>query len=105
MQEKVTLFIDLTQLTLMKVACKQIEVADFASVDYHNRAYMELVSVSNKNSVIKAKIKIDVLSDNGVIQRKVVEVDKNKNNNLYDLSGKRDVYENYLIRDIYCEPK
>ena len=38
---------------------KQIEVASFESKDYHNNAYLKLVSVDNKKSPITAKIELD----------------------------------------------
>ena len=38
---------------------KQIEVASFESLDYHNKAYMKLLSVDNKKSPITAKIELD----------------------------------------------
>lgn len=38
---------------------KQIEVSSFVSKDYHNNAYLKLISVDNKKSPISAKIEID----------------------------------------------
>ena len=38
---------------------KQIEVAGFESRDYHNKAYLKLLSVNNKNSPITARIELD----------------------------------------------
>lgn len=80
---------------------KQIEVAGFESVDYHNRAYIKLVSVSNKNNKITAKVEIDI-QERGKISRKTVQV--SQDTDLYEKSKRREVYEGYIINDIYCEP-
>lgn len=79
---------------------KQIEVASFESKDYHNNAYLKLISVDNKKSPISAKIEID--SDvGGKIKRKVVTVHQGD-----DLSskrlGNRDIYDGYIVNEIYC---
>lgn len=80
---------------------KQIEVAGFESVDYHNRAYIKLVSVSNKNNKITAKVEIDI-QEKGKISRKTVQV--SQDTDLHEKSKRREVYEGYIINDIYCEP-
>lgn len=80
---------------------KQIEVAGFESVNYHNKAYLKLVSVNNKKSPITAKIEIDVQEKGKVVRR---EVNVKQGDNLYDKSKGREVYEGYIINDIYCEP-
>ena len=79
---------------------KQIEVAGFESQDFHNKAYMKLIETNNKKSPITAKIEIDKLM-NGSIKRKTVTV--KKGDDLFDISGRRDVYENYIVNEIYCE--
>lgn len=81
---------------------KQIEVASFESVDYHNKAYMKLLSVDNKKSPITARLELDC-DVKGVVRRKVVTVRQGD-----DLSEKRlsnrAVYDGYIIDEIYCEP-
>ena len=79
---------------------KQIEVTSFASESYHNRAYLNLKSVSNKNSQLRAKIEMDVQNKKGVVQRKMLTV--RAGDDLFELSGGRDVYRDYLIEEIYC---
>lgn len=79
---------------------KQIEVAGFESQDFHNKAYMKLIETNNKKSPITAKIEIDKLM-NGSIKRKTVTV--KQGDDLFDISGRRDVYENYIVDEIYCE--
>lgn len=79
---------------------KQIEVASFESKDYHNNAYMKLISVNNKKSPITAKIEIDV-SENGTIKRKSVEV--KSGTDLFEKSGRRELYDGYIVNEIWCE--
>jgi type III restriction enzyme len=80
---------------------KQIEVASFESADYHNKAYLKLVSVDNSKSPITAKIEIDA-HVKGKIKRKTVTVRQGDDLNSKKLSN-RDIYEGYVISDIYCE--
>ena len=80
---------------------KQIEVAGFESKNYHNRAYLKLVSVDNKRSPITAKVEIDKNDRAGKVQRKVMTV--KSGDDLYEKSGGRDVYDGYIINEIYCE--
>jgi type III restriction enzyme len=79
---------------------KQIEVASFESLDYHNNAYLKLVSVDNKKSPIIAKIEIDSYI-NGNIKRKTVTVRKGDDLSSRKL-GNRDIYEGYVVNEIYC---
>ena len=80
---------------------KQIEVAGFTTKDYNNKAYLKLLSVDNKNSPITAKIEIDVKDRKGVVKRKAVTV--KHGDDLYEKSNGRDVYEGYIVSEIYCE--
>lgn len=80
---------------------KQIEVAGFETKDYHNNAYMKLLSVDNKKSPITAKIELDTKDKKGVAKRKPVVI--KRGDDLYDKSGGRDVYEGYIVSEIYCE--
>lgn len=79
---------------------KQIEVASFESVDYHNNAYMKLLSVDNKKSPITAKIELDC-DVKGTTKRKAVTV--RQGDDFSQLTGDREVYEGYTVDDIYCE--
>lgn len=79
---------------------KQIEVAGFESKDYHNNAYIKLLSVDNKKSPITAKIEIDKHDKKGKVQRKSLTVKCGAD--LYEESGGRDVYEGYIIEEINC---
>lgn len=80
---------------------KQIEVASFATKDYHNNAYMKLISVNNKKTPITARIEIDVKNKKGEVQRSKLTVECG--DDLYDKSKGRDVYEGYIVNEIYCE--
>lgn len=80
---------------------KQIEVAGFVTKDYHNNAYMKLLSVNNKKSPITARIEMDVKNNKGEVKRSAVTL--KRGDDLYDKSKGRDVYEGYIISEIYCE--
>ena len=80
---------------------KQIEVASFESLDYHNKAYLKLISVNNKKSPITAKIEIDS-HNNGKIKRKVITVHQGDDLSSKKL-GNREVYDGYVVSEIYCE--
>ncbi|WP_129597599.1 type III restriction-modification system endonuclease [Anaerophilus nitritogenes] len=78
---------------------KQIEVASVISKDHNNTAYIKLVSVNNKKSPIKAKIEIDIWDDKkGTIVRKSKEY--KVEDDLYELSGRREIYKGYQITEI-----
>lgn len=79
---------------------KQIEVAGVTAPDSHNNAYLRLISVSNKNG-ISARLEFDELKRGSIrrVQRKV-----RQGSDLYELSGGRDVYDGYIVNDIWCEP-
>lgn len=80
---------------------KEIEVDSFSMINAHNYAYLLLKSVDNKKTPITAKIEMDVKDKKGNMKTKVVTV--KQGDDLYEKSGGRDVYEGYIIQDIYCE--
>lgn len=82
---------------------KQIEVAGIEVKDGHNKAYIKLISVNNKKSPISARIEIDARLKNGNIKRKEVTVTSGADLLDAKYSGCRDVYDGYIIEDIYCE--
>ncbi|WP_284880593.1 type III restriction-modification system endonuclease [Acinetobacter variabilis] len=82
---------------------KQIEVAGIEVKDGFNKAYIKLLSVNNKKSPITAKIEIDTRLKNGSIKRKEVTVTSGADLLDAKYSGGRDVYDGYIIEDIYCE--
>ena len=81
---------------------KRIVVDGIVSKGYHNAAYLKLISVNNTKSPITAKIEIDAKVKGGKTKRKTVTVKQGS-----DLSeaklGNRDVYNGYVVDEIYCE--
>ena len=80
---------------------KQIEVASFKSENYHNKAYMKLESTDNIHSPITANIEIDA-NIKGQIKRKTFTVKKGDDLSSKNL-GNREIYEGYIVDEIYCE--
>ena len=80
---------------------KQVEVAGFETKDYHNNAYMKLISVNNKKSPITATVELDAKDKKGIVKRKPVII--KRGDDLYEKSLGRDMYEGYIINEIYCE--
>lgn len=87
-----------------KQLVKQIEVASVKVDDGNNRPYMCLRKIDYKSKPITAKIEIDKKGKTGDIKRDVVTIKDGKVNDLYELSGSRDLYENYIIDIIHGEP-
>ena len=82
-----------------KQLVKQIEVASLISRDSHNEAYIKLISVSNKNNKIRAKIQFDKWdSKKGDIVRTTKEF--KFGDDLKELSGNREIYNGYIITEI-----
>lgn len=78
---------------------KQIEVASLNVQDGHNKTYIKLLSVDNRKSPITAQIELDVNQAGGVkrMKKKVKAGD-----DLLEISKGRDIYDGYVINDIYC---
>ena len=81
-----------------KKLVKQIEVASVKLSDTSNLPYIKFISVDNKKG-IKAKIEIDIL-EKGVVKRKTKTI--KGNSDLFEITG-RDIYNGYLVREIYAE--
>jgi type III restriction enzyme len=77
---------------------KQIEVAGITVADSHNNAYVRLISVDNKNG-FSARIEYDAIRK-GQIKREKKKVKTGVD--LVELSRGRDVYDGYIIEEIYC---
>ena len=86
--------------SFVKKLVKGIEVDSFAVMDDHNEPYLLLKSVSSKKDTITARLEMDVQNKKGVVSRKAVTV--KQGDDLYEKSGGRDVYEGYIVKDIYC---
>ncbi|MBR0277007.1 MAG: type III deoxyribonuclease, partial [Clostridia bacterium] len=64
--------------------------------------YIKLISVSYDNG-FKAKIEMDIEAKDGTVSRKTVTV--KPNDDLFLLSGKRDLYDGYSVSGIDCSPE
>jgi type III restriction enzyme len=80
---------------------KQIEVSSLQITDSHNKPYIKLLKTDNRKSPITAKIEMDIKQKDGTVKRTQKKV--RQGDDLFDLSGGRDVYEGYIIDDIYSE--
>jgi len=79
---------------------KQIVVAGIGVQHSHNKAYVRLVSTSNKGGSVSAKVELDALVK-GSVTRKTVTV--KSGDTLWQKSGKRSIYDGYQIDDISCK--
>lgn len=78
---------------------KKIEVDSVVSEDGYNEAYVRLLKITKKGkSGLIAEIEIDESDDLG-LQRKVLKLSSAKTNDLFELSGGREVYKNGYILD------
>jgi type III restriction enzyme len=69
---------------------KKIEVDSIILESSFNNAYVELKAVQARKMTVSAKVKIDVLTASGVSKK---EVKVRVGDDLYQLSGKKDVYK------------
>ncbi len=76
---------------------KQIEVASLAVVDAHNQAYIKLLKVDIKDH--SAQLELDVMKG-GKISREKKKV--KSGTDLLEVT-KRDIYDGYVVSDVYCE--
>lgn len=75
---------------------KQIEVAAATVEGGHNKAYVKLVSVSNKKGVITAKLELDVASGQGVTRKEIVVQDTDS---IQEITG-REIYSDFMVGEI-----
>ena len=75
---------------------KQIEVAAASVEGGHNKAYVRLLSVSNKRGVISARVQLDVQTATGV-QRSEITV---QDGDLLEMTTKRAVYHDCRVGEI-----
>lgn len=101
-KEKINTLYRLTPVDAYQMGLvKQICVLSNQVIGGFNRPYIKLLSVSMEKG-FKAKIEIDVQGKNGNVSRKSLTV---KNcSDLYILSGKRFLYEGYIVEGIDCTP-
>lgn len=102
-KDKMNLLYRLTPVDAYEMGLvKQICVSSNSVANDFNKPYIKLLSVSNDNG-FKAKIEMDVQGKNGAVSRKTVTV--KPNDDLYLLSGKRDLYDGYSVSGIDCTPE
>lgn len=76
---------------------KQIEVDGVLADEDHNEAFVELVSIDAKAKGITAKVRLDVNDKTGPKRK---ELTLKLGDDLYDKSGKRDVYrDGYILNE------
>lgn len=101
-REKINLLYRLTPVDAYQMGLvKQISVSSNQVAGGFNQPYVKLLSVSNEKG-FKAKIEIDIKNKDGVVARKTVQV--KPGDDLYLVSGERDLYEGYTIAGIDCTP-
>lgn len=80
---------------------KQIEVSGIEVQDSHNKAYIRLLKTDNRKTPIQAQVELDIMQKSGTLKRDKKWV--RTGHDLFELSRGREVYEGYIIEDIYCE--
>lgn len=79
---------------------KQIVVDSIKEAGDYNRPYMRLVEV--KNNPFKAKLELDIKNRSGVVERKQKIL--KCGDDLFDMTGERDIYSGYILNNIDCMP-
>lgn len=104
-REKINLLYRLTPVDAYQMGLvKQIVVSSTQVVNDYNKPYIKLLSVSyEKGKGYKARIELDVKDKIGTVARKTITV--KPNDDLFLLSGKRELYDGYNIEGIDCTPK
>lgn len=102
-REKINLLYRLTPVDAYQMGLvKQISVFSNQVFGGFNQPFVKLLSVSNEKG-FRAKIEMDVRKKDGIVARKTVNV--KPGDDLYKLSGNRDLYEGYTIAGIDCTPE
>lgn len=102
-REKMNLLYRLTPVDAYKKGLvKQICVSSNTVANDFNKPYIKLLSVSNDNG-FRAKLEIDVQNKDGIVSRKTVTV--KPNDDLFLISGERELYEGYSVAGIDCTPE
>ncbi|MFZ4481895.1 MAG: DEAD/DEAH box helicase family protein, partial [Rhodoferax sp.] len=78
---------------------KQIEVASLQVEGGHNSSYIKLLSTSNKNGAISAKLELDV-QQGKTVSRQAVTVEQG--DDLQDASNGRALYADWRVQNISC---
>ena len=101
-REKINLLYRLTPVDAYQMGLvKQICVSSNTIEGGFNKPYVRLLSVKQEGG-FQAKVELDALGKNGKVSRKTLTV--KPGSDLYLLSGKRKLYEGYVISGIDCTP-
>ena len=101
-REKINLLYRLTPVDAYQMGLvKQISVSSNQVAGGFNQPYVRLLSVSNDKG-FRAKIEIDVKGKDGAVARKTLTV--KPGDDLFLLSGERELYEGYSVAGIDCTP-
>ena len=101
-REKINLLYRLTPVDAYQMGLvKQIAVSSNQVAGGFNQAYVRLLSVSNDKG-FKARVELDVKGKTGAVTRKAMTV--KPGDDLFLLSGQRDLYEGYTVAGIDCTP-
>lgn len=102
-REKINLLYRLTPVDAYQMGLvKQISVSSNQVSGGFNQPYVRLVSVSNDKG-FRAKVEMDVRGKDGKVSRRTVTV--KPGDDLFLLSGERELYEGYSIAGIDCTPE
>ena len=101
-REKINLLYRLTPVDAYQMGLvKQIAVSSNQIAGGFNQAYVRLLSVSNDKG-FKARVELDVKGKTGTVTRKAMTV--KPGDDLFLLSGQRELYEGYTVAGIDCTP-
>lgn len=101
-REKINLLYRLTPVDAYLMGLvKQISVSSNQVAGGFNQPYVRLLSVSNDKG-FRAKIEFDIKGKDSIVSRKTLTV--KPGDDLFLLSGERDLYEGYSIVGIDCTP-
>ena len=101
-REKINLLYRLTPVDAYQMGLvKQIAVSSNQIAGGFNQAYVRLLSVSNDKG-FRAKVELDVKGKTGAVTRKAMTV--KPGDDLFLLSGQRELYEGYTVAGIDCTP-
>lgn len=101
-RERINLLYRLTPVDAYQMGLvKQICVSSNSITNDFNKPYIMLKAVSNENG-FRAKLEIDVQAKNGTVSRKTVTA--KPGDDLYLLSGRREIYDGYQLAGIDCTP-
>ena len=99
-REKINLMYRLTPVDAYQMGLvKQICVSSNSVANDFNKPYINLKSVSNDNG-FSAKIEMDIIGGSGNVERKTITV--KQDDDLFVISGKRELYEGYTVENIDC---